>query len=256
MFWRQMCSMPLSSNFLVIVAILALAAPLATPQSPNMVEVLSTDLTPPDSPKTAVITLRNTSSQRVTAYTVAITGIYADGIEARQEVTVDLVWALAGERLGWLIRPDDRFYPRDIVHVTIGLPQDVKGRLPITAKAEVTMAAYADRTALGSRSRIRELGVSRKADADEFGTLVGDIEQLLQRPDPVVGLSESLAAQKVAMSKTGEDKDKNAMQRRMSLLQMTAGRIVANKEALRSTAAAYRARQAVLLDHAVLNGGN
>lgn len=205
------------------------------------------------------VELMNTSAQPITAYTLRATVTPEGGQAAQGEITRDMVWVLALAKLGHPVPSGDGFGPGQITASTIDVPIRAEAAYPgdaapaLNATAEVTMVAFADRTALGSVKAMASLMYSRVNDGNEAKEMVAVFGGLQGAGDLHAAMREMvLAAQRNVDAAPVGNSGRPLAERRLAALRNFAAPVVEHPEALAAAAKAWQARYEVLSEHSSL----
>jgi hypothetical protein len=170
-----------------------------------------------------------------------------------------MVWVLALARLGQPVPSGSGFGPGQIAQSTVDVPITAEAALPgdsapvLNTTAEVTMVAFADRTALGSAKAMAGLMYSRVNGADEAKEMAAVLGGLQGAGDVHAAMRElvSAAQRNVAAAAPG-NAGRPLAERRLAALRTYAAPVAEHPEALAPAAKAWQARYEILNEHSSL----
>jgi hypothetical protein len=205
------------------------------------------------------VELTNTSAQPITAYTLRATVTPEGGRPVQSEITRDMVWVLALARSGQPVPSGSGFGPGQITQSTVDVPISAEAAYPgdpapvLKTTAEVTMVAFADRTALGSAKAMASLMYSRVDGAGEAKEMVAVLGGLQGAGDAHAAMRELvLAAQKNVTAAAPGNSGHMLAERRLAALRTFAMPVAEHPEALAPAAKLWQARYEILNEHSAL----
>jgi hypothetical protein len=195
------------------------------------------------------VDLLNRSQRLITGYSVSATVTWSTGEISTGELTVDVIWSLVNERLGEAASVSSgSLGPGQTKTSRIFLGFPAKNVSLTGATAAVQMVAFDDKTAIGDSGLISKLEWSRRRDAAEAADMLADLETVQRAPSIEAGMKAAIAsanARNAERSTTGGGGHRE-------FLQMLEKPLKEHPEAIGPYAAAWRTRQAILIEQCSL----
>lgn len=120
----------------------------------------------------------NSSSKTITAYKIVLTGHYADGNKTESDYAADAVGAVISADLGEDLDRARPFSPGTTQRGTAFVHADPDGLPPTLATGRVMMIIFADRTAVGDETAVKDALARRMGESRDLADLVEQARSL------------------------------------------------------------------------------